>query len=194
MQGGHAAASGAFSESAMPRQVPATPGPRFRAQARGGSPLLAFLTGRRSSRPRRPLPDGPPTIQASPSVHGRAPSVSTQRLAYGSLSYLRCRGVQSRRAVILSHIRRKTARGKCAFAGTDPANRRKTAVSKGLSPRFPRNFFFASPVHSAARASTKRATLISSAESSSSWSVPEISACRKCLQVAKIAVKTCCGN
>ena len=65
----------------MPRQMPTTPGPRIRAQARGGSLLLTFPIGGRGSRHRRPLPDRPPTLQAFRSVLSETTSVSTQRLS-----------------------------------------------------------------------------------------------------------------
>ena len=52
----------------MPRQMPTTPGPRIRAQARGRSLLLTFPIGGRGSRHRRPLPDRLPTLQAFRSV------------------------------------------------------------------------------------------------------------------------------
>ena len=94
----------------MPRQMPTTPGPRIRAQARGGSLLLTFPIGGRGSRHRRPLPDRPPTLQAFRSVLSETTSVSTRRLINGSRSYLRRHGVQSRGAVKLyqnhlSHIK-----------------------------------------------------------------------------------------
>ena len=94
----------------MPRQMPTTPGPRIRAQARGGSLLLTFPIGGRGSRHRRPLPDRPPTLQAFRSVLSETTSVSTQRLINGSRSYPRRHGVQSRGAVKLyqnhlSHIK-----------------------------------------------------------------------------------------
>ena len=87
----------------MPRQMPTTPGPRIRAQARGGSLLLTFPIGGRGSRHRRPLPDRPPTLQAFRSVLSETTSVSTQRLINGSRSYLRRHGVQSRGAAISYH-------------------------------------------------------------------------------------------
>ena len=87
----------------MPRQMPTTPGPRIRAQARGGSLLLTFPIGGRGSRHRRPLPDRPPTLQAFRSVLSETTSVSTRRLIKGSRSYLRRHGVQSRRAAISYH-------------------------------------------------------------------------------------------
>ena len=87
----------------MPRQMPTTPGPRIRAQARGGSLLLTFPIGGRGSRHRRPLPDRPPTLQAFRSVLSETTSVSTRRLIKGSRSYLRRHGVQSRGAVISYH-------------------------------------------------------------------------------------------
>ena len=59
---------------------------------------ITLQIGGRGSRDRHPLPDRPPTLQAFRSVHSRTPSVSTQRLINGSRSYLRCHGVQSRRA------------------------------------------------------------------------------------------------
>ena len=52
-------------------------GRAYRAQARGGSLLLAFQIGRRGSRRHRPLPDRPPTLQAFRSVLSRTRSVST---------------------------------------------------------------------------------------------------------------------
>ena len=70
-----------------------------RAQARGGSLLLAFQIGRRGSRRQRPLPDRPPTLQAFRSVLSRTRSVSTHGF-HGSRSYLRRHGVQFRRARI----------------------------------------------------------------------------------------------
>jgi hypothetical protein len=87
----------------MPRQMPTTPGPRIRAQARGGSLLLTFPIGGRGSRHRRPLPDRPPTLQAFRSVLSETTSVSTRRLIKGSRSYLRRHGVQSRGAAISYH-------------------------------------------------------------------------------------------
>ena len=87
----------------MPRQMPTTPGPRIRAQARGGSLLLTFPIGGRGSRHRRPLPDRPPTLQAFRSVLSETQSVSTQWLINGSRSYLRRHGVQSRGAAISYH-------------------------------------------------------------------------------------------
>ena len=87
----------------MPRQMPTTPGPRIRAQARGGSLLLTCPIGGRGSRHRRPLPDRPPTLQAFRSVLSETTSVSTRRLIKGSRSYLRRHGVQSRGAAISYH-------------------------------------------------------------------------------------------
>ena len=87
----------------MPRQMPTTPGPRIRAQARGGSLLLTFPIGGRGFRHRRPLPDRPPTLQAFRSVLSETTSVSTRRLIKGSRSYLRRHGVQSRGATISYH-------------------------------------------------------------------------------------------
>ena len=87
----------------MPRQMPTTPGPRIRAQARGGSLLLTFPIGGRGFRHRRPLPDRPPTFQAFRSVLSETTSVSTRRLIKGSRSYLRRHGVQSRGAAISYH-------------------------------------------------------------------------------------------
>ena len=59
---------------------------------------ITFPIGDCGSRPQRPLPDRPPTLQAFRSVLSRTPSVSTQRLINGSRSYPRCHGVQSRGA------------------------------------------------------------------------------------------------
>ena len=87
----------------MPRQMPTTPGPRIRAQARGESLLLTFPIGGRGFRHRRPLPDRPPTFQAFRSVLSETTSVSTRRLIKGSRSYLRRHGVQSRGATISYH-------------------------------------------------------------------------------------------
>ena len=84
-------------------KMPTTPGPRIRAQARGGSLLLTFPIGGRGSRHRRPLPDRPPTLQAFRSVLRETQSVSTRRLIKGSRSYLRRHGVQSRGATISYH-------------------------------------------------------------------------------------------
>ena len=111
----------------MPRQMPTTPGPRIRAQARGGSLLLTFQIGGRGSRHRRPLPDRPPTLQAFRSVLSETTSVSTQRLINGSRSYLRRHGVQSRGAAISYHkvalaVYRKfcCARKACRRTGQSP--------------------------------------------------------------------------
>ena len=111
----------------MPRQMPTTPRPRIRAQARGGSLLLTFPIGGRGSRHRRPLPDRPPTLQAFRSVLSETTSVSTRRLIKGSRSYLRRHGVQSRGAAISYHkvalaVYRKfcCARKACRRTGQSP--------------------------------------------------------------------------
>ena len=76
---------------------------------------FTFQTGDRGSRHQRPLPDRPPTLQAFQSVHSETTSVSTQRLINGSRSYLRCHGVQFRRAKVLYQ--------KTAFCLSGPARR-----------------------------------------------------------------------
>ena len=73
-----------------------------RAQARGGSLLLAFPIGRHGSRRQRPLPDRPPTLRAFRSVLSRTRPVSTHGFQ-DSRSYLRRHGVQFRRAHIYYH-------------------------------------------------------------------------------------------
>ena len=64
---------------------------------------ITFPIGGCGSRPQRPLPDRPPTLQAFRSDLSRTHSVSTQQLINGSRSYPRCHGVQSRRTLVLYH-------------------------------------------------------------------------------------------
>ena len=64
---------------------------------------ITFPIGGCGSRPQRPLPDRPPTLQAFRSDLSRTHSVSTQQLINGSRSYPRCHGVQSRRTSLLYH-------------------------------------------------------------------------------------------
>ena len=116
--------------------MPTTPGPRIRAQARGGSLLLTFQIGGRGSRHRRPLPDRPPTLQAFRSVLSRTRSVSTHGL-HGSRSYLRRHGVQFRGVHIYYHKTAFTVHPKNRCPGGRLNTKAQTPPLLGTDPAKP---------------------------------------------------------
>ena len=71
----------------MPRQVPTTPRPRFRAQARGGS-LLHHAPNRRPRFPRSTPPPGPSTHPSGFSVRSQQDSFGFNPTAHQRLPFV----------------------------------------------------------------------------------------------------------